>query len=89
MPFLLQGIFPTQGSNPGLLHCREILYQLSYQGSPLNKLAIIYMYLQNLSRSLQIIFQRTKMEILEKKSTMSEVKISPERFNCRFETAEK
>ena len=32
--FLLQGIFPTQGLNPGLLHCRRILYQLSYQGSP-------------------------------------------------------
>ena len=31
---LLQGIFPTQGSNPGLLHCRCILYHLSYQGSP-------------------------------------------------------
>ena len=31
---LLQGIFPTQGSNPGLLHCRQILYQLSNQGSP-------------------------------------------------------
>jgi len=35
---LLQGIFPTQGSNPGLPHCRphcrQILYQLSYKGSP-------------------------------------------------------
>ena len=31
---LLQGIFPTQGSNPGLLHCRLILYQLSHQRSP-------------------------------------------------------
>ena len=30
---LLQGIFPTQGSNPGLLHCRQILYQLSYLGN--------------------------------------------------------
>ena len=30
---LLQGIFPTQGSNPGLLDCRWILYQLSHQGS--------------------------------------------------------
>ena len=29
---LLQGIFPTQGSNPGLLHCRQILYQLSHKG---------------------------------------------------------
>ena len=28
--FLLQGIFPTQESNPGILHCRQILYQLSY-----------------------------------------------------------
>ena len=31
---LLQGIFPTQGSNPGLPHCRWILYQLSHKGSP-------------------------------------------------------
>ena len=31
---LLQGIFPTQKLNLGLLHCRQILYQLSYQGSP-------------------------------------------------------
>ena len=30
---LLQGIFLTQGSNPGLLHCRQILYCLSHQGS--------------------------------------------------------
>ena len=29
--FLLQGIFPTQGSNPGLLQCRQILYRLSYK----------------------------------------------------------
>ena len=29
---LLQGIFPTQGSNPGLLHYRWILYHLSHQG---------------------------------------------------------
>ena len=31
---LLQGIFPTHGSNPHLLHCRQILYQLSHKGSP-------------------------------------------------------
>ena len=30
---LLQGIFPTQGPNPGLLHCRQILYRLSHQGN--------------------------------------------------------
>ena len=31
---LLQGIFLTQESNWGFLHCRQILYKLSYQGSP-------------------------------------------------------
>ena len=31
---LLQGIFPTQGSDPGLLHCRQILYQLRHKRSP-------------------------------------------------------
>ena len=31
---LLQGIFPSQGSNPGILYCRRILYQLSHKGSP-------------------------------------------------------
>ena len=31
---LLQGTFPTQGLNPGLPHSRQIIYQLSHQGSP-------------------------------------------------------
>ena len=31
---LLHGISPTQGLNPGLLHCRWIIYQLSHKGSP-------------------------------------------------------
>ena len=35
LSLLLQGIFPTQGSNPDLPHCRQILYQLSYQGRPI------------------------------------------------------
>ena len=34
---LLQGIFLTQGPNPGLPHCRRILYQLSHKGSSLQK----------------------------------------------------
>ena len=33
--FLLQGIFPTQGSNPGLPHCRQTLYPLRHQGGPM------------------------------------------------------
>ena len=33
---LLEGIFPTQGSKPGLLHCRQTLCYLSQQGSPMS-----------------------------------------------------
>ena len=33
---LLEGIFLTQGSNPGLLHCRQIVYCLNQQGSPVS-----------------------------------------------------
>ena len=36
---LLQEIFPTQGSNPGLPQCRVILYHLSHQGSPFGRAA--------------------------------------------------
>ena len=43
-----RGIFPTQGSNPGLLYCRQILYQLSY------KLYIKCLKLMHLSVSLHI-----------------------------------
>ena len=41
---LFQAIFPTQESNRGLLHCRQILYQLSYEGSPhkMRKLMVYY-----------------------------------------------
>ena len=35
--FLLQGIFPSQGLKPGLLHYRQTLYCLSHQGSPMKK----------------------------------------------------
>ena len=38
--FLLQGIFPTQGLNPGLPHCWWILYQLSHKGSPYTKVRV-------------------------------------------------
>ena len=42
---LHQGIFPTQGLNPGLLHCRQILYHLSHQGSPTFSLHLSKNYL--------------------------------------------
>ena len=42
--FLLQGIFPIQGPNLGLLHCRRILYQLSHQGSPYITLEAVWLF---------------------------------------------
>ena len=47
---LLQGIFPTQGSNPGLLHCRCILYQLSHKGSPRTLERVAYPFSKGSSR---------------------------------------
>ena len=47
---LLQGIFPTQGSNPGLPHCRQILSQLSHQGSPSTLEWVAYPFSRGSSR---------------------------------------
>ena len=38
---LLQGILPTQELNQDLLHCRQLLYQLSHQGSPIEFLSLL------------------------------------------------
>ena len=55
---LLQGIFLTQGSNPGLSHCRRILYHLSYQGNPYTYIhthiyTYIHIYVTKLKFTLQ------------------------------------
>ena len=60
---LLQGSFPTQGLNPGLLHCRQILYSLSHQGSPVNEWKKI------LGRSNKIIFMKS-LSSLKLKNTL-------------------
>ena len=46
--FLLQGIFPTLGLNPGLPHCRQTLHHLSHQGS-----LCTYLYIVGLHKSLR------------------------------------
>ena len=45
--FLLHGIFPTQGLNSALLHCRQILYHLIHQGSPMEHQIKIYNQIYN------------------------------------------
>ena len=66
---LLQRIFPTQGLNPGLPHCRWILYRLSYQWSPcvyrsfnLKKIIIgnIYLCWPKINASLHMLDTRKK-----------------------------
>ena len=39
---LLQGIFPTQGQNPGLLHCTQILYHMNHQRSPCHLIQVFH-----------------------------------------------
>ena len=48
---LLQGIFPTQGLNPGLPHCRQILYQLNHKGNPRILEWVAYPFFRGSSRS--------------------------------------
>ena len=47
----IQGIFPTQGLNPGLPHCRRILYQLSHKGSPTYSRHLCLIYLAQLVKN--------------------------------------
>ena len=51
---LLQGIFPTQGSNPSLPHCRQILYQLRHKGSPRTLEWVAYPFSRGSSRPTNI-----------------------------------
>ena len=55
---LLQRIFPTQGLNPGLLHCRQILFPLSHQGTPEEQRTTL-----NDSRTGTAVFGKTDLEV--------------------------
>ena len=63
---LFQWIFPTQESNWGLLHCRKILYQLCYQGSPAKGWAWLWVWLrQRLYHSQQVCHLKAFGEIVQ------------------------
>ena len=72
---LLRGIFPTQGSNPGLPHCRWILYQLSHQDSPKSrgelywKEALVYMQFSSYPNSIKYEFNFCPSQYLCKLSS--------------------
>ena len=58
--FILQGIFSIKGSNPDLLHCRQILYHPSHQGRPLLSLV---KYFQNSSKIFCCLVTQVKSDI--------------------------
>ena len=64
---LLQGIFPNQGSNWGLLHCRQILYHLRHQGSLQNRLNDI--------KHVSLVYKYNVSNIYYLGSTLSEARI--------------
>ena len=55
---LLQAIFPTQGSNPGLPHCRRILYQLSHKGRHLRPTDVSYSGLKSQHLAQYLVYCR-------------------------------
>ena len=57
---LLQGVLPTWGSNPGLTHCRQILYQLSHKGSPRILEWVVYPF----SRGSSLIRNQTRVSCI-------------------------
>ena len=71
---LLQGIFPTQGLNSGLLHCRQILYHLSHQGSPLGYESLLDI------KSTWNKREKNKLDFIKIKTFILQ-KISPENEN--------
>ena len=75
---LLEGIFLTQESNPGILHCRQILYHLSHQGSQGEKKRLARTLLVAIERHLLKVFLGMKRGIyLFTKLKSSEVNLAP------------
>ena len=58
---LIQQIFPTQESNQGLLHYRQILYQLSYQGSQEELKTLLKVKNESEKADLKLNIQKTKI----------------------------
>ena len=78
---LLQAIFPIQGLNPGLLHYRQILYQLSYEGSPT-------MHKQNENFKIKKIILKYQTEIMVLKNIITGLNNSLKEFNIWINQAE-
>ena len=63
---VLQGIFPTQGSSPGLPHCRQILYQPSTQGKPNKRVHVLQQ---------KMLYAATKTQCSKKKKKKKKIEL--------------
>ena len=82
-PSSSQRVFPTQGSNPGLPHCRQILYQLGHKGSPKILEWVAYPFSNGSSRSRN----RTGVSCIAGGFCMREAQEHKVHLNCsRFKT---
>ena len=72
-PSLLQGIFPTQESNWGLLHCRRILYQLSYEGSRKGRTINEKEKFVSLNQNYKLLFNKSHAKTVERKINQEKI----------------
>ena len=82
--FLLQGLFLTQGSNPGLLHSRQMLWPLSHQGSMYTILNSDFLLLADLM-SLSFLHQSEILEGRKKFSSSPKASHKPGQMSCHPE----
>ena len=83
LPFPSPGIFSTQGLNPGLLHCRQILNHLSHQGSPLFTACVINTTCLSCNKSVLILcYHETRIE--EKTDLTKQKSSTPNWQDCRI-----
>ena len=80
---LLRGIFPTQGSNPGLPHCRQILYQLSHKGSPRILEWVAYPFSRGSSRPRKTLKWELKCKARSSRASHGSLAETPRKGNAK------
>ena len=78
---LLQGIFPTQQLNPDLLHCRQILYQLSHKGSQ----ALVYIHVNCFMQMYCTVLRTFRGRSYYPHSIVEEAKVNPQFWSLVLE----
>ena len=75
LPFLLQGIFPIQGSNPHVLHCWQILYCLSHQASLAEIKCVLTNCLKKITLGTFVVVQWLRFGVINEVKWLSRVRL--------------